>query len=61
VEEEKADDKKFIQKSLGQHFLKDKTIARKIAESLTGGLQQCVLEIGRAWGYLLISSSGAIC
>jgi len=40
-------------KHLGQHFLKDENIARKIAESLTGhGSYKQVLEIGPGTGML---------
>jgi len=40
-------------KSLGQHFLKDQNIARKIASSLTGfGSYQQILEIGPGTGVL---------
>lgn len=40
-------------KFLGQHFLKDKNIARKITESLTSGPQdETVLEIGPGTGVL---------
>ena len=38
-------------KQLGQHFLRDEGIARRIAESLTG-LTPCVLEIGPGMGVL---------
>ena len=33
-------------KHLGQHFLKDETIASQIADSLVGDGYQTVLEIG---------------
>jgi len=39
-------------KNLGQHFLKDEGIARKIAESLTGVGYNTVLEIGPGMGVL---------
>jgi 16S rRNA (adenine1518-N6/adenine1519-N6)-dimethyltransferase len=39
-------------KSLGQHFLKDKSIARKIAYSLTGEGYDSVIEIGPGMGIL---------
>lgn len=39
-------------KSLGQHFLKDKAIARKISDSLTGEGCSSVLEIGPGMGIL---------
>jgi 16S rRNA (adenine1518-N6/adenine1519-N6)-dimethyltransferase len=39
-------------KNLGQHFLKDKTIARKIAASLSGSGYNEVLEIGPGTGIL---------
>lgn len=39
-------------KSLGQHFLKDQNIARKIVESLTAKNIQKVLEIGPGMGVL---------
>ena len=39
-------------KSLGQHFLKDKAIASRIADSLTGNGYSCVLEIGPGMGIL---------
>jgi 16S rRNA (adenine1518-N6/adenine1519-N6)-dimethyltransferase len=39
-------------KNLGQHFLKDKTIARKIAYSLSGEGWDSVLEIGPGMGIL---------
>jgi 16S rRNA (adenine1518-N6/adenine1519-N6)-dimethyltransferase len=39
-------------KNLGQHFLKDTGIARKIAESLTGDGYNSVLEIGPGMGIL---------
>ena len=42
----------FPKKKLGQHFLKDKTIARKIADSLTGSGYDTVLEIGPGMGVL---------
>jgi 16S rRNA (adenine1518-N6/adenine1519-N6)-dimethyltransferase len=39
-------------KNLGQHFLKDKSIAREIAASLTGSGYNDVLEIGPGTGIL---------
>jgi len=42
----------FPKKNLGQHFLKDKSIARKIAETLTGTGYSSVLEIGPGMGVL---------
>jgi 16S rRNA (adenine1518-N6/adenine1519-N6)-dimethyltransferase len=39
-------------KSLGQHFLKDKAIARKISDSLSGTGYDSVLEIGPGTGIL---------
>jgi len=39
-------------KNLGQHFLKDEGIARRIAESLTGEGYNTVLEIGPGMGVL---------
>lgn len=39
-------------KNLGQHFLKDKSIARKIAASLTGEGYSSVLEVGPGMGIL---------
>ena len=39
-------------KKLGQHFLKDKEIAERIAGSLTGNGYNCVLEIGPGMGIL---------
>jgi 16S rRNA (adenine1518-N6/adenine1519-N6)-dimethyltransferase len=39
-------------KSLGQHFLKDKDIARKISDSLSGSGYDSVLEIGPGMGIL---------
>ena len=38
-------------KSLGQHFLKDENIARKIVDSLTGTTSN-ILEIGPGMGVL---------
>ena len=38
-------------KYLGQHFLKDETIAKRIADSLSGDVH-CVLEIGPGMGVL---------
>jgi 16S rRNA (adenine1518-N6/adenine1519-N6)-dimethyltransferase len=42
----------YPKKNLGQHFLKDKAIARKIADSLTGTGCSTVLEIGPGMGIL---------
>jgi 16S rRNA (adenine1518-N6/adenine1519-N6)-dimethyltransferase len=39
-------------KSLGQHFLKDDNIARKIVEAISGLQQKTVLEIGPGTGVL---------
>jgi 16S rRNA (adenine1518-N6/adenine1519-N6)-dimethyltransferase len=39
-------------KNLGQHFLKDRSIAQKIAASLTGDGYRSVLEIGPGMGIL---------
>ncbi|MBL4604293.1 MAG: 16S rRNA (adenine(1518)-N(6)/adenine(1519)-N(6))-dimethyltransferase RsmA [Flavobacteriaceae bacterium] len=39
-------------KHLGQHFLKDEDIAKKIADSLTGNGYQNILEIGPGMGVL---------
>lgn len=39
-------------KSLGQHFLKDKTIAKRISDSLSGSGYDAVLEIGPGTGVL---------
>lgn len=39
-------------KNLGQHFLKDKTVARRIASTLTGNGYDAVLEIGPGMGML---------
>jgi len=39
-------------KSLGQHFLKDVNIARKIAATLTGSGYETVLVIGSGMGIL---------
>jgi len=39
-------------KSLGQHFLNDKNIARKIVDSLTWNGYRCVAEIGPGMGIL---------
>jgi len=44
--------KVYPKKNLGQHFLKDKAIARKISESLTGEGYGSVLEIGPGMGIL---------
>ena len=43
-------------KSLGQHFLKDLSIARRIAETLSDYKHLPVLEIGPRWGtyYILL-------
>ena len=42
----------YPKKTLGQHFLKDKSIARRIADSLTGSGYNTVLEIGPGMGVL---------
>ncbi len=42
----------YPKKNLGQHFLKDESIARRIAESLTGTGYSSVLEIGPGMGIL---------
>jgi 16S rRNA (adenine1518-N6/adenine1519-N6)-dimethyltransferase len=42
----------YPKKSLGQHFLKDTAIARKIADTLTGKEYGTVLEIGPGMGIL---------
>jgi 16S rRNA (adenine1518-N6/adenine1519-N6)-dimethyltransferase len=42
----------YPKKKLGQHFLNDKTIARRIADSLTGVGYNTVLEIGPGMGIL---------
>jgi 16S rRNA (adenine1518-N6/adenine1519-N6)-dimethyltransferase len=42
----------YPKKNLGQHFLKDSTIAHKIADSLTGNGYKSVLEIGPGMGML---------
>jgi 16S rRNA (adenine1518-N6/adenine1519-N6)-dimethyltransferase len=39
-------------KSLGQHFLKDKSIARRVAESISGNNCDSILEIGPGMGIL---------
>ena len=39
-------------KHLGQHFLTDENIAKKIADSLTGNTYNDVLEIGPGMGVL---------
>lgn len=44
--------KVYAKKNLGQHFLKDREIARKISESLTGQGYDSVLEIGPGTGVL---------
>jgi 16S rRNA (adenine1518-N6/adenine1519-N6)-dimethyltransferase len=44
--------KVFPKKNLGQHFLKDKSIAKKISDSLTGEGYSSVLEIGPGMGVL---------
>jgi 16S rRNA (adenine1518-N6/adenine1519-N6)-dimethyltransferase len=44
--------KVYAKKNLGQHFLKDTGIARKIADSLTGEGYDTVLEIGPGMGIL---------
>ena len=45
-------DKVRAKKNLGQHFLKDKTIARRISDSLSGIGYDAVLEIGPGMGVL---------
>ena len=42
----------YPKKNLGQHFLNDKTIAKRIADSLTGLGYNTVLEIGPGMGML---------
>jgi 16S rRNA (adenine1518-N6/adenine1519-N6)-dimethyltransferase len=42
----------YPKKNLGQHFLKDTGIARKIADTLTGSGYETVLEIGPGMGIL---------
>ena len=42
----------YPKKNLGQHFLTDKNIARKIASSLSGEGYSSVLEIGPGMGML---------
>ena len=42
----------YPKKNLGQHFLKDNVIARKISDSLTGVGYKTVLEIGPGMGIL---------
>jgi 16S rRNA (adenine1518-N6/adenine1519-N6)-dimethyltransferase len=42
----------YPKKNLGQHFLKDMAIARRIADSLTGEGYSTVLEIGPGMGIL---------
>jgi len=44
--------KVYPKKNLGQHFLKDKAIARKISETLTGDGYRSILEIGPGMGIL---------
>ena len=44
--------KVYPKKKLGQHFLKDKVIARRISDSLTGEGYNSVLEIGPGMGIL---------
>jgi len=44
--------KVYPKKNLGQHFLKDTAIARKISDSLTGDGYHSVLEIGPGMGVL---------
>jgi len=44
--------KVYPKKNLGQHFLKDRAIAKKISESLTGEGYSSVLEIGPGMGIL---------
>jgi 16S rRNA (adenine1518-N6/adenine1519-N6)-dimethyltransferase len=42
----------YPKKNLGQHFLKDESVARRIADSLTGKGYATVLEIGPGMGVL---------
>ncbi len=42
----------YPKKNLGQHFLRDQGVARKIAETLTGRGYQSVLEVGPGMGIL---------
>jgi 16S rRNA (adenine1518-N6/adenine1519-N6)-dimethyltransferase len=42
----------YAKKNLGQHFLKDESIARKISNTLTGAGYNTVLEIGPGMGVL---------
>lgn len=42
----------WAKKNLGQHFLKDRNIARKISDSLSGSGYDSVLEIGPGTGIL---------
>jgi len=42
----------YPKKNLGQHFLKDESIARKISDTLTGNGYNTVLEIGPGMGVL---------
>jgi 16S rRNA (adenine1518-N6/adenine1519-N6)-dimethyltransferase len=42
----------YAKKNLGQHFLKDTAIAKRIADSLTGAGYSTVLEIGPGMGVL---------
>jgi len=51
-EKQKQMHRVYPKKSRGQHFLKDKGIARKISESLTGEGYGSVLEIGPGMGIL---------
>jgi 16S rRNA (adenine1518-N6/adenine1519-N6)-dimethyltransferase len=44
--------KVYPKKNLGQHFLKDKAIAQKISETLTGDGYRSILEIGPGMGIL---------
>jgi 16S rRNA (adenine1518-N6/adenine1519-N6)-dimethyltransferase len=44
--------KVYPKKNLGQHFLKDKAIAHKISETLTGDGYRSLLEIGPGTGIL---------
>lgn len=46
--------KVFPKKNLGQHFLKDSAIAKRIAYSLTGEGYNTVLEIGPGMGVLTV-------
>ena len=52
IEQSRAQDPVKAKKHLGQHFLKDENIARKIAETLTFEGYHDVLEIGPGTGVL---------